>query len=146
MSAYITFYLRDNEGNGKFLEMEWFGRSAWVYKALEYEVGFETYAEFDEKIARAAAGWLGDRIEEAVDDIAANQELIDVAKEVEAPIDEKLEAISYYQAQIVDEKLEIEKLRAAKEVIARYSAIAEFSTNARVYVAHECNPNGDEED
>ena len=144
MSAYIVFYLRDKDNTGRFLEMDWFGRSAWVYRALENEVGFETYKEFDEKIAAAAKGWLGERIEAAEADIAATQDLIDVAKEVEASIEEKLEAIGYYQRDIAETRHEIEEMRAAMETIGYYAHIVEFSSNARVYVAHEFDPNVDE--
>jgi hypothetical protein len=124
--------------------MDWFGRSAWVYRALEDEVEFETYREFDEKIAAAAKSWLGERIEAAEADIAATQDLIDVAREVEAPIEEKLEAIGYYQRDIAETRHEIEEMRAAVETIGYYAHIVEFSSNAHVYVAHEFDPNTDE--
>ena len=145
MSAYIVFYLRDKDSTGRFLEMDWFGRSAWVYRALEDEVKFESYREFDEKIAAAAKSWLGERIEAAEADIAATQDLIDVAKEVEAPIGEKLEAIGYYKRDIAELRQTLDELRAAMDVIKYLEHIVEFSSNARVYVAHECNPNVDEQ-
>ena len=145
MSAYIVFYLRDKDNSGRFLEMDWFGRSAWVYRALEDEVKFGSYCEFDEKIAAAAKTWLGERIEAAEEDIAANRDLIDIAKEVEAPIEEKLEAISYYQGDIVELRQTLDELRAAMDVIKYLEHIVEFSSNARVYVAHEFDPNVDEQ-
>jgi len=141
MSAYITFYLRDKDNSGRFLEVDWFGRNAWVYRALEHEVKFESYREFDEKIAAAAKSWLERRIEAAETDIAAIQDLINVAKEVEAPIEEKLEVIGHYQGDIAETRHEIEEMRAAIDVIGYYAHIVEFSFNARVYVAHEFDPN-----
>lgn len=145
MSAYMIFYLRDKDNTGRFLETEWFGRSAWVYRALEDEVEFESYKEFDEKIAAAAKTWLGERIEAAEADIAATQDLIDVVKVVEASIEEKLEAIGYYQRDIAETRHEIEEMRAAMDVIGYYAHIVEFSSNARVYVAHEFDPNVDKQ-
>lgn len=145
MSAYMIFYLRAKDSTGKFLELDWFGRSAWVYQALEDEVKFESYREFDEKIAAAAKGWLGERIEAAEEDIAATQDLIDVAKEVEAPIGEKLEAIEQYQRDLTEIRFTLKELRAAMDIIKYLEHIAEFSSNARVYVAHEFDPNVDEQ-
>ena len=145
MSAYMIFYLRDKDNSGRFLEMEWFCRSAWVYQALAPEVKYETYCELDEKIARNAMGWLGDLIEATEGNIADEKELIEVIKEISAPISEITEEIRYYQTVIDEHYQAIREMRAAKEIIAHYRAIAEHSENARVYVAHECNPNGDEE-
>lgn len=147
MSAYITFYLRSKDNTGEFLEAEWFCQSSWIFQALAREVKFETYCRFDEKIAAAAMGWLGERIEATEDDIAAVQELIDVVKEikVETSISEKLEIIEQYQKDIAEYQLTIKELRAAQEVIARYRAISEYSENAYVYIAYECDPNGVEE-
>lgn len=145
MSAYITFYLRSKDNTGKFLEAEWFCQSSWIYQALAREVKFETYCRFDEKIAVAAMGWLGDRIEAAEEDIAATKELIEVVKEVSAPISEVAAEIRNYQDDIKEISVTIEELRAAQEVIARYRAINEYSGNAYVYIAHECDPNGVEE-
>lgn len=144
MSAYMIFYLRAKDNTGRFLEMDWFGRSAWVYRALEDEVKFESYREFDEKIAAAAKGWLGERIEAAEEDIAATQDLIDVAKEVEAPISEKLEVIGQYQRDLAEIRFTLGELRAAMDIIKYLEHIVEFSSNARVYVAHEFDPNVDE--
>lgn len=144
MSAYMIFYLRAKDNTGRFLEMDWFGRSAWVYRALEDEVKFESYREFDEKIAAGAKGWLGERIEAAEEDIAATQDLIDVAKEVEAPISEKLEVIGQYQRDLAEIRFTLEELRAAMDIIKYLEHIVEFSSNARVYVAHEFDPNVDE--
>ena len=77
--------------------------------------------------------------------IADEKELIEVIKEISAPISEITEEIRYYQTVIDEHYQAIREMRAAKEIIAHYRAIAEHSENARVYVAHECNPNGDEE-
>lgn len=145
MSAYMTFYLRAKDSTGRFLEMEWFCRSSWVYMALEQEVKFETYCEFDEKIAANARYWLGARIEAAEEDIASTKELLEVVKGISAPISELIEEIESYQSAIGEDYQVIRELRAAQEVIARYRAISEYSENAYVYIAHECNPNGVEE-
>lgn len=145
MSAYITFYLRSKDNTGKFLEAEWFCQSSWIYQALAREVKFETYCRFDEKIAAAAMGWLGNHIEATEDDIASTKELLEVVKEVSAPISELIEEIKSYQSAIGEDYQVIKELRAAQEVIARYRAITEYSENAYVYIAHECDPNGVEE-
>lgn len=145
MSSYMAFYLRAKDNTSDFLEMEWFCRSAWVYQALAQEVKYESYCEFDEKIAAKAMGWLGERIEAAEEDIAATKELIEVVKEIPASIAEVVVEIRNYQEDIKETRATIEGLRAAKDVIARYAAIANYSTNARVYVAHEFDPNNIEE-
>lgn len=145
MSAYMAFYLRSKDNTGEFLEAEWFCQSSWIFQALAREVKFETYCCFDEKIAAAAIGWLGNHIEATEEDIAGVEELIDVAKEIDAPLSEKLEAIEQYQRDIAEYQLTIKELRAAQDVIARYRAISEYSENAYVYIALECDPNGVEE-
>lgn len=157
MSAYMYFYLKQNASNGVFLNIGWYCRSSPMYQAFSDLVGWEKYAPLTNEMIAAARRFLENDIAMSDKQISYDRrdiEEIDSLIVKGAPqLDELMERRHEYLQtieEIEDDKKETEEALSYLDFLARiiecndaaYNNSSEIGT---VFVAHECDPNYQED-
>lgn len=130
MSQYIEFYIKVKDN---FAPIGVFSRSNYIYKAFESFVPYEDSKPITFKTIEMAKEELGCYLDQADNLLKRYERLIEEVKEVNSPIDEKIEYINDYLEGIKDTQEDIESIENAKNFIRFLNDILETAKDTMYY-------------
>lgn len=158
MSAYMTFYLKQNAHDGVFIELSWYCRSSSMYQAFSDLIAYEKYAPLTPEMIAAAHKFLEDDLAATDKQITCERRYIEEidslivkgAPQLDELMDRRHDYLQTIE-EIEDDKKETEEALSDLNFLARIvdcndAAYSDTTATGTVFVAHECDPNIQEDE